>query len=318
MIPEATMQKQSHPGETADEALIGSLQQAVVAGSALPRTESKDVGHYAGTVTIQARKQWGFVDWRELYEHRDLFRFLVWREIKVRYAQSAIGIGWAVIQPVFTMLLFSAVFGRLAGVDSQGVPYALFSLAALVPWTYFSNAVTDGVNSLVGEANMLRKVYFPRLLMPLSSLGAKLVDFAIAMLCLALMMIWRGFTPPATLIWLPLIFALLVITAAACGIWLAALAVQYRDVKHALPFLVQIGMYASPVIYSASLIPEKWRLVYAINPLVGIIEGFRACLLGGQPAPWGLLGVGTLSAIVTLLSGLVFFRGRERVFADLA
>lgn len=267
---------------------------------------------------IERRSGWQLLDWKELHAYRDLFRFLVWRQVKVRYAQSAIGIGWAVIQPVFSMLLFTVVFGNLAKVSSDGVPYALFSFAALVPWTYFSNALTDGVNSLVSEANMLRKVYFPRILMPLSAVAAKLVDFVIAMICLALLMIVYQHAPPWQIVFLPLLIVMMAATAAAVSIWLTALAVQYRDVKHAMTFVVQLAMYASPVVYPTSLIPDRYRLLYAANPMVGVIEGFRAGLLGTQPMPWDLIAVGASVTAVLMLTGLAFFRSKERIFADVA
>jgi lipopolysaccharide transport system permease protein len=267
---------------------------------------------------IEARKGLQLFDWKELVAYRDLFRFLIWRQIKVRYAQSSIGFGWAIIQPLFSMILFTVIFGRLAQIDSDGAPFALFSLAALLPWTYFSNALNDGVASLVGEANMLRKVYFPRLLLPLSAVAAKLVDFAIAAGLMAILMLIYLWIPPITILLLPLVIILMVASAAAISIWLTALAVQYRDVKHAMTFVVQLAMYASPVVYPTSLIPEQYRLFYALNPMVGVIEGFRSGLLGTQPMPWDLLAVGTLSTTVMLLSGLVFFRSKEKIFADVA
>ena len=270
------------------------------------------------TVIIEKSLGWRVVNIRELYEYRDLFRFLVWREVKVRYSQSAIGIGWAVIQPVFSMLVFTIVFGRLAKVESGGAPYALFSLAGLTAWTYLSNSITEGVNGLVGEANMLRKVYFPRLLLPFCSIAAKLVDLSIAMICLLALMLWNSHYPPLNVIHLPMVLVLMMLSAASISLWLSALAIQYRDVKHALTFLTQLGLYASPVVYPASLIPEKWRALYAINPAVGAIEGFRACLLREYPMPWLLLGVSTLSMLLLLTSGLVFFKSREKVFADVA
>ena len=276
---------------------------------------------------IEPRSGWRLVDWRELYNYRDLFRFLVWREVKVRYAQSAIGIGWAVIQPVFSMIVFTIVFGRLAKISSDGVPYAVFTLAALVPWTYFSNALTDGANSLVSNANMLSKVYFPRILMPLASVAAKLVDFSIAMVILAGMMLWFGVIPTWGALLLPLLILFRMLTAARVGMGLTALSVQYRDVKHAMNFVVQILMYAAPVVYPASLIPTRYnlggmtinpRLLYALNPMVGVIEGFRSVLLGSTPMPWDLIGIGAGSAAAIALSGMLYFRRQERIFADVA
>lgn len=269
-------------------------------------------------IRIAPRKGLQLVDWNELVAYRDLFRFLVWRQIKVRYAQSAIGIGWAVIQPLFSMLIFTVIFGNLAKVDSNGAPYALFSLAALLPWTYFSNAVTDGVASLVNEANMLRKIYFPRILLPLSAVAAKLVDFAIAGVMMAILMLCYGHRPSTAVLAIPLPIVVCIVAAAGVSVWLTALAVQFRDVKHAMSFLVQFGMYASPVVYPASLIPERYRFLYAVNPMVGVIESFRSSLLGTQPMPWGLLSIGATSAVVFLLTGLYFFRRKECVFADIA
>ena len=269
-------------------------------------------------VVIERRSGLQLFDWKELVAYRDLFRFLIWRQIKVRYAQSAIGIGWAIIQPLFSMIVFTIVFGRLAQVESDGAPYALFSLAALLPWTYFSNAITDGVSSLVSEANMLRKIYFPRLLLPLSAVAAKLVDFGIAAVMMALLMLFYRQLPSAGILAMPLLILLMVVTASGVSIWLTALAVQYRDVKHAMGFMVQLGMYASPIVYPTSLIPERYQLLYALNPMVGVVEGFRSALLGTQPMPWSLIAVGALSATVMLLTGLLFFRRKETIFADVA
>ncbi len=272
-----------------------------------------------GYITIiQPRSGWQLIDWRELSAHRDLFRFLVWREIKVRYAQSAIGIGWAVIQPVFSMIVFTIVFGRLARVSSDGAPYAVFSFVALVPWMYFSNALTDGVNSLISNTDMLRKIYFPRMLMPLSAVAARILDFAIASVVLFGLMAWYGMVPNWGVIMIPWLLALMIVTASGVALWLTAMAVQYRDVKHAMSFVVQILMYCAPVVYPASLIPRQCQLLYALNPMVGVIEGFRAALLGTRDMPWAFLAVGTASAAVIAASGLIYFRNKERLFADVA
>ena len=267
---------------------------------------------------IEPQNGFQLVYWKELVAYRDLFRFLIWRQIKVRYAQSAIGIGWAVIQPLFQMVIFTIIFGRLAQLDSNGTPYALFSLAALLPWTYFSNSITDGVASLVSEANMIKKIYFPRILLPISAVVAKLVDFAIAAVMLAIMMVVYQQAPSSQIIFLPLAVVVMVFTAAGVSIWLTALAVQYRDVKHAMNFIVQIGMYASPVVYSTNLIPNQWKLVYALNPMVGVIESFRSAILGGTDMPWQLLTVGSLSSLTFFVSGTLFFKAREKTFADVA
>ena len=280
--------------------------------------DAPEVASSSYELIIEPRKGLQLLDWKELVAYRDLFWFLIWRQVKVRYAQSSIGIGWAIIQPLFSMLVFTVIFGNLAKVDSVGSPYALFSLAALLPWTYFSNAITDGVQSLVSEANMLRKIYFPRLLLPLSAVVAKLVDFAIAAVMMALLMIFFQFPPSPQIFALPLAITAMLITASGVSVWLTAMAVQYRDVKHAMNFLVQLLMYASPVVYATSIIPEQYRLFYAINPMVGIIETFRAGILGTTSIPWDLLGVGVLSGTILLLTGLAFFRSKEKIFADVA
>ena len=278
-------------------------------------------------MVIQPRAGWRLVDWRELVEYRDLFRFLVWRNIKVQYAQSTLGIGWAIIQPLFSMIVFTIVFGSLAKISSDGVPYALFSFAGLVPWTYFSNALTEGTNSLISNTNMLSKVYFPRMMLPMSAVCAKLVDFCISMTFLFALMIYFRILPNLGILMLPFLSLLMVLTAAGLGMWLTALAIQYRDIKFALNFIVQVLMYCSPVVYPASLIPEKWsyagmefypRLAYALNPIVGVIEGFRSALLGTIPMPWSLLAVGTSSALIIAISGAMYFRKKERLFADVA
>jgi lipopolysaccharide transport system permease protein len=289
------------------------------ASPARDRGDDHATGHADVPVTvIEPRMGWRLVDWKELVQYRDLFHFLVWRSIKVRYAQSTIGIGWAVIQPLFSMIVFTIVFGKLAKIESDGVPYAVFSFCALVPWTYFANALTEGTSSLVTNANMLRKVYFPRLVLPLSAVLAKLVDFAIAMVLLFALMAWYGVVPTWGVLLLPALVVLMVLTAAGLGMWLTALAVQYRDVNYAMSFVVQLLMYAAPVVYPASLIPEQYQLAYAINPMVGVIEGFRAALLGSRAMPWDLLAVGSASALVIAVTGCLYFRRKERIFADVA
>ena len=267
---------------------------------------------------IEPKSGWRLVDWKELVDYRDLFLFLTWRHIKVQYAQSTLGIGWAVIQPLFSMIVFTIVFGHLAGVSSDGVPYAVFSFAALVPWTYFANAVTEGTNSLVSNTNMLTKVYFPRLVLPLSAVLAKLVDFTIGLLILFALMVWYGVPPTWGVLALPLLILLMMLTAAGLGMWMTALAVQYRDVKYGLNFAVQLLMYCAPVVYPASLIPDRWQLAYALNPMVGVIEGFRGALLGTRDMPWDLLAVGAASALVIAVTGCLYFRSKERLFADVA
>lgn len=270
------------------------------------------------TRVIEPKSGWRTVDLAELWEYRDLFYFLVWRDIKVRYAQSALGIGWAVIQPVFFMIVFTIVFGNLAKVSSDGVPYAIFSYTALVPWTYFSNSLSESTSSLVMNANMLRKIYFPRLVLPLAAVAGKLIDFGIALLLLIGLMAWFRTAPTVWVLVLPALALLMVVSAAGMGIWLTAMAVQYRDVRYAMTFGVQLLMYAAPVVYPTSLIPDQYRLLYAINPMAGVIEGFRSAALATNPMPWDMLAVGTGTAVVMFASGVFYFRRMERTFADVA
>lgn len=284
----------------------------------MPKAPAQEPSAALPVTVIEPRSGWRLVDWQEIYQYRDLFIFLTWRQLKVQYAQSALGIGWAVIQPLFSMLIFTVVFGRLAKVGSDGVPYALFSFAALVVWSYFSNAVTEGTNSLVTNTNLLTKVYFPRLVLPLSAVVGKLVDFTISLVLLGLMMAWWRTAPTTGVVFLPLFVVLMMLSAAGLGLWLTALAVQYRDIKYALNFVMQLLMYSSPVVYPASLVPAKFQLLYAVNPMVGVIEGFRSALLGTRPMPWDLLAVGGCSALLLAVTGCLYFRRRERIFADVA
>lgn len=256
------------------------------------------------------------IDVKELWQYRDLFYFLVWRDIKTRYAQSVLGIGWAVIQPVFSMIVFTIIFGNLAKVNSDGAPYAIFNFVALVPWTYFSASLTGATSSLVNASELISKVYFPRLVIPFAPVIGKLVDFCIGMVILFGMMLWYQITPTAGAFVLPLMVLLMMMTAGGVGLWLTAMAIQYRDINYAIGFIVQLLMYAAPVVYSTSLVPESWRLVYAINPMVGVIESFRAGLLGTVAMPWDLMGVGAVSALVIFISGALYFRRMERIFAD--
>jgi lipopolysaccharide transport system permease protein len=267
---------------------------------------------------IEPKTGWQLIDWRELREYRDLFYFLVWRDIKVLYKQTVLGFAWAVIRPVFSMIVFSIVFGRLAQVPSDGVPYPIFSYAALVPWTYFSTSMTASTNSLITNARMLTKIYFPRLVIPMTPVLAKLVDFAIAFVLLLAMMAWFQIAPTWHILFLPLLIGLMILTAAGIGMWLSALAIQYRDIRHASQFIAQLLMYAAPVVWPASLVPEPLRPIYGLYPMAGVIEGFRSALLATNPMPWDLIIPGTVSAIVIALTGALYFRRLERVFADVA
>lgn len=256
------------------------------------------------------------INWEELWQFRDLFYFMIRRDIKTQYAQSIMGIGWAVIQPVFRMVIFTIVFGRLANIDSDGVPYAIFSYAAVVPWTYFSSALTSATNSLIGASSMITKVYFPRLVIPIAPVIGKLVDFGIAFVILFLMMIYFNIPLTRWALLVPLLVIMMILAASGIGMWLTALAVQFRDVRYGMGLFIQLFMYASPVVYPASSVPEAYRLIYAINPMVGVIEGFRAALLGTTAIPWDFIAMGMVSSIVILFSGLVYFRRMEKFFAD--
>jgi lipopolysaccharide transport system permease protein len=267
---------------------------------------------------------WRGIDLRELWDYRELLYFLVWRDIKVRYKQTALGAAWAVIQPFLTMVVFTIFFGRLAGIPSDGIPYPVFSFAALVPWTFFANAVAQSANSLVGSQNLLQKVYFPRLAIPVSATLACAVDFLVAFAVLLLMMLAYGITPTIHVVWLPLFLALAWISALGIGLWLAALNVLYRDVRYVVAFLIQIWMFATPVVYPSSMLDEPWRTLYAINPMAGVIEGFRWALLGGSAladseplaTPLAMIAVSTMVAILVLVGGALYFRRLERSFAD--
>jgi len=258
------------------------------------------------------------INWQEIWQYRDLFFFLVWRDIKTRYAQSVLGVGWAIIQPVFSMIVFTIIFGNLARVDSEGVPYAIFSFTALVPWTFFSSSLTSASGSLINSKNLLTKIYFPRLVIPLSPVIGKLIDFGISLLILIGLMFWYGVIPTIWTLMIPVFIIVMMLTAAGAGMWLTALSIQYRDIRYGAEFFIQLLMYGSPVIYATSIIPEKYQIIYALNPMVGVIEGFRAALLGTRAMPWNLIGIGSLMAIAFFLSGALYFRSMERYFADVA
>jgi len=266
---------------------------------------------------IQANKGWVSLKLRELWDYRELFYFLVWRDVKVRYKQTVLGTAWAIIQPLLTVLIFSLFFGRLAKVPSDGIPYPLFSITALVPWTFFSYGLNQSSNSLVGSANLITKVYFPRLAVPISSVVAGTVDFLLAFCVLLMMMLHYRVAPTRNIVFLPLLFLLTLTASLGVGLWLSALNVKFRDVRLVLPFLVQIWMFATPIAYPSSLLHEPWRTVYGLNPMVGVVEGFRWALLGVKSPPGPMVAVSGAISILLLFGGLIYFRRMEKTFADL-
>jgi lipopolysaccharide transport system permease protein len=265
---------------------------------------------------IEPSQGWFSLNLRELWDYRELLYFLVWRDVKVRYKQTAIGAAWAVLQPFLTMLIFMAVFRKFAKVPSDGLPYPIFAYAALLPWSLFAGAVNRSSLSVVGQASVISKVYFPRLMVPVSATVSGLVDFAVAFILLIVMMVWFGIYPAWDILALPgfLLFALG--TALAVGLWLSALNVKYRDVTHAVPFLIQLWMFASPIGYPLSVVPERWRLLYSLNPLAGVIEGFRWALLGKQSPDFAAIAVSGTVVAILFCTGMIYFKRMERTFAD--
>jgi lipopolysaccharide transport system permease protein len=259
---------------------------------------------------------------RDVWNYRDLLYFLVWRDVKVRYKQTVLGAAWAILQPTMTMVVFTIFFGGLAGISSEGLPYPIFSFAALLPWTFFAQGLTQSSNSLVGSQNLITKVYFPRLIIPLATVMAGIVDFALAFLVLLAMMAFYGIWPGAAVLWLPLLLALAFVTALSVGMWMSALNVEYRDVRYVVPFLVQIWLFVTPVIYPASAVTARFESlgvpgwVYGLNPMTGVVEGFRWALLGVDSRPGPLILASAAVTVVLLISGAVYFRRMERTFAD--
>lgn len=269
------------------------------------------------SVRIEPTDGWVGLQLSEIWRYRELAMFLVWRDIMVRYKQTALGVAWAVLQPFFTMLVFSIFFGRLAKIPSDGVPYPLYAFAALVPWTYFGGAMTLSSNSLVGNANLIKKVYFPRLIVPISVVLSGLADLVMAFLMLLAMMAYYGVAPGPGLATAPLFVLLAVATSLGVGLWLSALNVEYRDVRYVVPFLTQFWMFATPIVYPSSLVPPSWRTAYGLNPMVGVIDGFRWAVLGAPELSATTLAASSASALVLLVSGAFYFRRMERTFADM-
>ena len=267
-------------------------------------------------IVVKPSKGWISLKLKELWEYRELLYFMAWRDIKVRYKQTVLGAAWAIIQPFFTMVVFSIFFGKLAKVPSDGLPYPIFAYAALVPWTFFANGLNQASNSLVGSANLIKKVYFPRLVVPISSVISGVVDFVLAFAVLLGMMLFYGFAPTVNILWLPLFILLIFVTALGVGFWLSALNVQFRDVRYTVPFLTQFWLFATPIAYPSSLLSEPWRTLYGINPMVGVVEGFRWALLGTDTAPGAIILVSSLVALALFVGGAFYFRRLERSFAD--
>jgi lipopolysaccharide transport system permease protein len=269
------------------------------------------------TLRIAPSTGWVSLKLHELWEYRELLYFLIWRDIKVRYKQTALGATWAIIQPFFTMVVFSLFFGRLAKVPSDGIPYPIFSFAALVPWTFFANGLTQSSNSLVGSANLITKVYFPRLTIPIASVLSGIVDFVLAFVVLVGMKLYYGMMPSLNVLWLPLFLLLALVASLGVGLWLSALNVEYRDVRYVVPFITQFWLFVTPIAYPSSLLHEPWRSLYGLNPMVGVVEGFRWALLRTNTAPGPIIAVSSLAALVILVTGAFYFRRMEKTFADI-
>lgn len=268
-------------------------------------------------VVIQPRRGWVAIDFSELWAYRELLGFLVWRSVKVRYAQTVLGFAWAILQPLATMVVFTIFFGKLAKIPSDGVPYPIFSYAALVPWTFFANGITAASGSLVANQSLLKRVYFPRLITPIAAVFSGLVDFIIAMAMLWVLMAWYGFGLSLRSLWVVPLLALAIITSLGVGFWLSALNVRFRDIRYAVPFLVQLWLFSTPIAYPSTLLEEPWRTLYGINPMVGVVEGFRWSLLGTTTQPGPIVILSSLVAVAILVSGAYWFRRLEKTFADI-
>ncbi len=282
----------------------------MIQSSFYPQTGSEPV------IVIEPRKNLLHLDLQAIWEYRELLYFLVWRDLKVRYRQTLIGAGWAVLQPLLTMVVFTAVFGTFAKIPSDGLPYPVFTYSALLPWNLFASSLNRGGTSVVGNAQLISKIYFPRILLPLSGILSPFVDFAISFVILVIMMIGYGIVPTMGIFILPFFLLQTLLTALAVVLWLSALNVRYRDVGHAIPFLIQLWMFASPIAYPVSLIPEKWRALYGMNPMAGVIEGFQWALLGKESPDWGIIVLSFLVVTALLLLGIIYFKHTERTFAD--
>lgn len=265
---------------------------------------------------IEPSKGWVSLRLGDLWEYRELLYFLIWRTVTVRYKQTVLGAAWAILQPFLSMVVFSLFFGKLAGLQSDGLPYPVWNYAALVPWTFFANGLTNASNSLVANQNLVKKIYFPRLVVPIATVASGAVDFALAFVVLLLMMGFYGIAPTANVIWLPALLVLAFATSVGVSLWFSALNVQFRDVRFTIPFIVQFWMFATPVVYSSSLLPQPWRTLYGINPMAGVVEGFRWALLGTDTRPGPMILLSAVMAALLLVGGLYYFRRLEKTFAD--
>ncbi len=266
---------------------------------------------------IKPASGWHFLDFKELKGYRDLFYFMVWREIKVMYAQTILGFSWAIIQPLLQIVIFTVIFGRIAKVSTDGIPYFLFSSVAIIPWTYMSSAMTSSSISLISGQNMLGKVYFPRIIFPITPVLSKLIDFGISVFIIFGVMLYYKVMPTWNLLLFPLLIVLMMSIAAGTGMWLSALAIRFRDVRHAMGFVIRMLMFSAPIVYSASSISEAHRFIYSLNPIVGVIEGYRSCLLG-TAIPWTFIWPSVVTTFIILISGVLYFKRMERVFVDVA
>ncbi len=270
---------------------------------------------YNLTTIIKPASGWQFINFKELREYRDLFYFMVWREVKVMYAQTILGFSWAIIQPLLQIMIFTIIFGKIAKVPTDGIPYFLFSSVAIIPWTYMSVSMTSSSQSLIAGQNMLGKVYFPRIIFPITPILSKLIDFGISIFIIFGVMLYYRVMPTWNLLLFPVFVVIMMSIAAGTGMWLSAMAIRFRDIRHAIGFVVRMLMFSAPIVYSASSISETYRFFYSLNPIVGVIEGFRSCLLG-TPMPWSFIWPGIVTAVILFISGTLYFRRMERVFVD--
>jgi len=277
--------------------------------------DNNDAPSTKNVTVITGESGWVPINFRELVAYRDLFYFLVWRDIKVLYAQTVLGIGWAILNPLIQILIFAVIFGKVAKIPTDGIPYILFSSVAVIPWAYMSEAMNSSSQSLVTGSNVLGKVYFPRVIFPMTPILAKLVDFSISLVILLPIMIYYKVPLTWNLVYLPFLLVLMVCVPAGVGLLLSALAIRFRDVKFALPFVIRMLIYSAPILYTASSIPEQYRLIYSLNPIVAVVEGFRACLLG-TPMPWEYIIPGSITTALLLVFGLFYFKKMERIFVD--